>query len=99
MQRSKAIEDQEKDTQSPESPLPAWTVSISPHVKGRESTAKIMWTVNACLVPPLILSVFIFGFQTLIISVVSVLSCVVTEAVSQRLLRRPVTIKDGSAVI
>ncbi len=58
-----------------------------------------MWTVNACLVPPLILSIFIFGFQTLIISAVSVLSCVVTEAVSQRLLRRPVTIRDGSAVI
>lgn len=55
--------------------------------------------MNACLVPPLILSVFIFGFQTLIISLVSVLSCVLTEAISQRLLRRPVTIKDGSAVI
>ena len=58
-----------------------------------------MWTVNACLAPPLILSVFIFGFQTLIISLVSVMSCVLTEAISQRLLRRPVTVKDGSAVI
>lgn len=58
-----------------------------------------MWTVNACLIPPLILSVFIFGFQILIISLISVLSCVLTEAISQRLLRRPVTIKDGSAVI
>ncbi|OGP97746.1 MAG: electron transporter RnfD [Deltaproteobacteria bacterium RBG_19FT_COMBO_46_9] len=68
-------------------------------MKDRESTSRIMWTVNACLVPPLILSVFIFGFQTLIISLISVLSCVLTEAISQRLLRRPVTIKDGSAVI
>lgn len=79
--------------------MPGWTVSISPHIKDRESTSRIMWTVNACLVPPLILSVFIFGFQTLIISLISVLSCVLTEAISQRLLRRPVTIKDGSAVI
>jgi electron transport complex protein RnfD len=58
-----------------------------------------MWTVVACLVPPLILSVFIFGFQTLIITLVSVLSCVAAEAISQKFLRRPITIRDGSAVI
>jgi len=91
--------EQVKDTQISENPLPALTVSLSPHVKSRESTAKIMWTVNACLLPPLVLSVFIFGFQTLIITLISVLSCVLTEAVSQKLLHRPITIKDGSAVI
>ncbi len=58
-----------------------------------------MWTVVACLIPPLLLSIFIFGFQTLIITAVSVASCVLTEAVSQRFLHRPVTIRDGSAVI
>ena len=58
-----------------------------------------MWTVVACLMPPLILSVFIFGIQTLIITAVSVISCVVVEAVSQKLLGRPITIKDGSAAL
>ncbi len=58
-----------------------------------------MWTVVACLIPSLILSMFIFGFQTLIITVLSVGSCVATEAISQKLLKRPVTIRDGSAVI
>ncbi len=58
-----------------------------------------MWTVVACLMPPLILSIFIFGFQTLIITLISVGSCVAAEAVSQKLLKRPVTIRDGSAVI
>jgi electron transport complex protein RnfD len=77
-----------------------WTVSISPHIKSGESVEKIMWTVVACLLPPLILSLFVFGFQTLIITMVSVVSCVATEAISNRLLKRPVhTIKDGSAVI
>jgi electron transport complex protein RnfD len=80
-----------------ESPL--WTVSVSPHVKSRESVEKIMWTVVACLLPPLILSVFIFGLQTLIITLISVISCVATEAISQKLLNRPITIRDGSAVI
>jgi len=58
-----------------------------------------MWTVVACLVPPLVLSVFIFGVQTLIITAVSVISCVAVEAISQKALGRKVTIKDGSAVI
>ncbi len=58
-----------------------------------------MWTVVACLVPPLILSVFIFGIQTLIITAVSVISCVAVEAISQKSLGRKITVGDGSAVI
>jgi len=88
-----------KDIPVPETEPSFWTVSISPHVKGSESVEKIMWTVVACLIPPLILSIFVFGFQTLIITLVSVGSCVATEAISQKVLQRPTTIKDGSAVI
>ncbi len=76
-----------------------WIVSVSPHVKSNETVAKIMWTVVACLVPPLALSVFVFGIQTLIITAVSVISCVVVEYVTQKALKRPVTINDGSAVL
>lgn len=74
-------------------------VSVSPHVKADVTVPRIMWTVVACLMPPLILSVFVFGFQTLLITAVSVISCVATEAISEKLLGRPITIKDGSAVI
>ena len=89
--------------QSPESnslqTQDGWIVSVSPHVKSNETVAKIMWTVVACLMPPLVLSVFIFGVQTLVITAVSVISCVVVEYVSQKALKRPVTINDGSAVL
>ncbi len=80
-------------------PAGGWKVSISPHLKSSESVEKIMWTVVACLVPPLILSVFVFGIQVLFITAVSVISCVVVEALSQKALGRTVTIKDGSAVL
>lgn len=93
MIKQQASEDQTAAAQS------MWKVSISPHVKSNESVEKIMWTVVACLVPPLLLSVFVFGFQVLLITAVSVVSCVVVEAVSQKALKRPVTIKDGSAVL
>ena len=85
--------------QSPVTPQGLWKVSVSPHVKSGESVAKIMWTVVACLVPPLVLSVFIFGIQTLIITAVSVASCVAVEAATQKALGRRITIGDGSTVI
>jgi electron transport complex protein RnfD len=58
-----------------------------------------MWTVVACLVPPLLLSVFVFGIQVLLIAAVSVLSCMAVEALSQKLLGRPITVSDGSAAL
>jgi electron transport complex protein RnfD len=58
-----------------------------------------MWTVSGTLVPVLLLSIYVFGFRALIITLVSVISCVVVEAISQRALRRPVTVRDGSAVL
>lgn len=76
-----------------------WRVSVSPHIKSGESVEKIMWTVVACLIPPLIMSVFVFGIQVLFITAVSVVSCVAVEALSQKALGRKVTIRDGSAVI
>ncbi len=87
------------EDQAPKVVFPRLFVSVSPHIKATDSVARIMWTVVACLIPPLLLSLFVFGFQTLIITAISVASCVATEAISERLLRRPVTIKDGSAVI
>jgi Na+-translocating ferredoxin:NAD+ oxidoreductase subunit D len=80
-------------------PVGMWKVSTSPHLKSSESVEKIMWTVVACLVPSLILSVFVFGIQTLLITAVSVISCVMVEWLSQKALGRPITIKDGSAVL
>ncbi len=96
--RRNVIEQQAQDN-LPVAPSGTWKVSISPHVKSNESVEKIMWTVVACLVPPLILSVFVFGIQVLFITAVSVASCVAVEAASQKSLGRKVTVKDGSAVL
>ena len=76
-----------------------WNVSVSPHVRSTESVDKIMWTVVACLIPPLILSIFVFGVQVLLITAVSVASCMAVEAISQKALGRPVTVMDGSAAL
>ena len=76
-----------------------WAVSVSPHVREGTTTSQIMWTVTGSLVPVMLLSIYNFGLRGLFITVASVISCVVVEALSQKALGRPVSVKDGSAVI
>ncbi len=75
------------------------TVSSSPHIHAEEDTRSIMLDVIIALVPVLAVSVYFFGWRTLIITVVSVLSCVIFEYLSQRIMKRPVTVGDLSAVV
>jgi Na+-translocating ferredoxin:NAD+ oxidoreductase subunit D len=58
-----------------------------------------MWTVSAALMPALLLSIYNFGFRSLILTLVSVVSCLAVEAISQKALGRKVTSGDGSAVL
>jgi Na+-translocating ferredoxin:NAD+ oxidoreductase subunit D len=78
---------------------PTWAVSVSPHISAGKTTAGIMWTVSASLVPVMLLSVYNFGFRGLIVTLISVLSCVLVEALSQKALGRTVSVRDGSAVL
>ena len=72
---------------------------MSPHIRLGRTTAGIMWTVSATLMPVLLLSIYVFGFRSLIITLVSVISCVAVEAISQKALGRRVSVADGSAVL
>ena len=75
-------------------------VSGSPHVHGDESVKKIMWSVVIALLPALAVSVFYFGLPVLILSLVSIATCLLTEYLIQRfMLKGNVSITDGSAVI
>ncbi|MCA1960136.1 MAG: RnfABCDGE type electron transport complex subunit D [Desulfomonile sp.] len=76
-----------------------WAVSVSPHVRKGTTTSQIMWTVSASLIPVMLLSIYNFGLRALFITLASVISCVVVEAISQKALGRPVSSKDGSAVL
>ncbi|MBS0011047.1 MAG: RnfABCDGE type electron transport complex subunit D [Bacteroidales bacterium] len=76
------------------------TVSPSPHVYGRESTQKLMYGVVIALVPALLSTIWFFGWAALIVTSVSVVSCVLFEYLIQKfILRKEPTIQDGSAVV
>lgn len=75
-------------------------VSGSPHVHSDESTKKIMWRVNLALVPTLIVAIAFFGLNALLISLISVASCVLFQWLIEKfILKTPSTVSDGSAVV
>ena len=78
---------------------PELIVSIGPHVKTEESTAKIMWTVNAALLPATLMSVYFFGLPAVMVILVCIVTSLLAEAGMQVLLKKPITLSDGSAFL
>jgi len=58
-----------------------------------------MWMVVIALLPAAFAGVIFFGGWSLLVILCSVLSAVLTEAAVEILLKRPVTVKDGSAAV
>ena len=75
-------------------------ISGSPHVHSDESTKKIMWRVNLALMPMLIVAIAYFGITALLISLISVASCVLFQWLIEKfILKVDTTIWDGSAIV
>lgn len=74
-------------------------VSSSPHIADRESIPRIMYTVTLSLLPAAGYAVYLFGLRALAIMLLTIAACLLTEVVAQKLMKRPVTISDGSALL
>lgn len=75
-------------------------ISPAPHIHGGDSIEKNMRGVIIALTPALLVGFYFFGLGALIVTLVSVVSCVLFEYLIQRfLLKTEPTITDGSAVI
>lgn len=76
-----------------------YNVSVSPHIRDKSSTRKIMIDVCIALVPTLAFGVWHFGINALFVIISSVLSCVISEAVFELIVKKPITVFDFSAVV
>ena len=76
-------------------------VSLSPHDHANDSVQKNMYGVLIALIPALLVSLLAFGIGSLVVTAVSVVSCVFFEwAISKYILKRErLSITDGSAII
>jgi len=74
-------------------------VSSSPHVRSKDTTQKIMLYVVISLLPAACFGVYNFGMQALVLILVTIASCVLSEYVFNMITKRKQTIQDLSAVV
>ena len=74
-------------------------VSTSPHIRSGVTTRGIMLDVIIALIPAMITSIVVFGWQAALMLAVCVGGCIVSEWGYEKLVGRPITISDFSAVV
>lgn len=75
------------------------TLSSSPHVHSPVTTHEIMRDVLIALSPALIGGIWFFGFRALMVTLVSAAACVFFEWGYCKLMKKPSTVHDLSAVV
>ncbi len=71
----------------------------SPHIRGSETTRSIMLDVIIALLPALAFSVWNFGIEALVLTAISVVGCVFFEWLYRKLMHKPQSVGDLSAVV
>lgn len=74
-------------------------VSSNPHVRDRGTTSQIMLDVIIALIPASVFGVYNFGINALVLILVTMTTCVLTEAVYEKCMKKKVTVGDYSAAL
>ncbi len=77
----------------------SFDTSSSPHIRARDDAQSIMWWVVIALLFPCASAVYFFGARAIVLIVFTTAVAIGTEAAFQRVLGKPITIKDGSAAV
>ncbi len=74
-------------------------VSSSPHVRDTVTTNNIMYDVLIAMIPAAAFGVYQFGLNSLLVIVLTMAACVLSEYIYEKAMKRPITIADGSALV
>ena len=74
-------------------------VSASPHIRHEDTTRVLMSDVILAMIPLVIWGAYVFGLRVLTVTAVSVVSCVLFEALFNLILKKKIPVGDLSAVV
>lgn len=74
-------------------------VSASPHTRSNTTTASIMQDVAIALIPASIFGIYNFGLKALLIIITCIATCVLTEYIYEKAMKKPLTTGDYSALV
>ena len=86
-------------TTATEQAPPELTFAASPHIRSERTVGGTMRGVMIGLAPAVVVSVYFFRLYAVLLIVTCVVASCLTEAVFQKLRRKPVTLNDWSAVV
>jgi len=75
------------------------TVTSSPHIRGNFRTSRLMLDVVIALLPALAVGAWVLGVRGLLVSTLSVAAAMATEVLYSWILKKRVTVIDGSATV
>lgn len=76
-----------------------YNVSVSPHVKSKETVSTIMRDVLIALLPATIASIFFFGTSAALVIMTAIASAMLSEYLFNKITKRPNTTRNLSAVV
>lgn len=76
-----------------------FNVQSSPHIRESYTTPMIMRVVIVALLPAAIYGIVLFGTRVILLYAVSIISCMLFEAIVKKARKKPVQIEDLSAVL
>ena len=71
----------------------------APHIRTAETVESVMYDVVIALIPAFAMAVYSFVVRALILTAVSVATCIATEYIWQKILKRDIEAFDGSAIL
>lgn len=79
--------------------MDSYRVGNSPHIRHEDTVSSIMLDVIFALTAPLVWGIYVFGWRALTVTLLSVISAVLFEALYEKITHRPNTVRDLSAVV
>ena len=76
-----------------------FNVSVSPHIKAKETVSTIMRDVLIALVPAGLAGIYFFGFSAALIMITAVASAMLSEFLFNKITKRPNTLWNLSAAV
>lgn len=73
--------------------------SSSPHVRDKASTSTIMLDVIIALMPAALFGIYQYKLKAALIILISIATCVLSEYLFEYFMKKPITIKDCSAIV
>lgn len=74
-------------------------VSSSPHIRSSVTTRDIMLDVIIAMIPASLVGIYNFGVSALLVILSTVVACLLTEYIYEKLMKLPITTGDLSAIV